>query len=377
LLDAVSEKLAKIPLMRRLAERMVREKPEVGGSQILDAVGRNPTLRNMLAQHVVEAAKDLGSGNVWEVQNHEWQKPGQLRSNSDPELGPKLIFEDAAFEKWFKEVFYPAMEEPDKSNILRLSNSCVNTYMIRFADLMEENPGAEKNDIGFTTYNFSSDRVEILIDKSFLTKKNTKGATDFNQIVPIIGDEFQHAVQFERGEIGFFQTKQVSIGVTAGATETLVFAYDIEDEIESQEGGLRVTENYIKNALLKTERQKNNFITKRESRIKGYGLISAGNDNWALNSVTRYLAKTKNPFPELNPDKVVVSPATYLTTIAGYESNYFIWGSFDPEIQTSPGQIVDREQFKIGELLPRTRDRILSEIVYTLPPCQKIKLKEQ
>jgi hypothetical protein len=66
LLDAVSEKLAKMPLMRRLAERMVREKPEVGGSQILDAVGRNPTLRNMLAQHVVEAAKDLGSGNVWE-----------------------------------------------------------------------------------------------------------------------------------------------------------------------------------------------------------------------------------------------------------------------------------------------------------------------
>jgi hypothetical protein len=66
LLDAVSEKLAKIPLMRRLAERMVREKPEVGGSQILDGVGRNPSLRNMLAQHVVEAAKDLGSGNVWE-----------------------------------------------------------------------------------------------------------------------------------------------------------------------------------------------------------------------------------------------------------------------------------------------------------------------
>jgi hypothetical protein len=71
LLDAVSEKLAKIPLMRRLAERMGKEKPEVGGSQILDAVGRNPTLRNLLAETVVEVAKDPdrfreGSGNVWE-----------------------------------------------------------------------------------------------------------------------------------------------------------------------------------------------------------------------------------------------------------------------------------------------------------------------
>lgn len=66
LLNAVTEKLAKMPLVRRLAERMSKEKPEVGGSQILDAVSRNVSLRNMLGQQVVEVAKDLGVGNPWE-----------------------------------------------------------------------------------------------------------------------------------------------------------------------------------------------------------------------------------------------------------------------------------------------------------------------
>ncbi len=69
-----------------------------------------------------------------------------------------------------------------------------------------------------TSYNFDKDRVELTFDKGL------------NNPVGALGDELEHASQFENGEIGY-----VEGGLTLG--------YDMMDEIASTRAGIAATDN--------------------------------------------------------------------------------------------------------------------------------------
>ncbi|MBL0019198.1 MAG: hypothetical protein IPP17_22915 [Bacteroidetes bacterium] len=79
-------------------------------------------------------------------------------------------------------------------------------------------------DAGSGGFNFETGQFDVTIDAKHAGK-------DFLQCVPTLGDELQHAFQFEVGEIGFAQL--------SGGGAIIPYGYDVDDILESQNGAWR------------------------------------------------------------------------------------------------------------------------------------------
>jgi hypothetical protein len=209
---------------------------------------------------------------------------------------------------WFWEMYYPAMSPEDRS-IIDALNAAEFSTKVYFTPL--------ENDVQAETgFDFSDESVTIRIAAKYEAMLTPEGQIDFKQIVPILGDELQHAYQFLKGEIGYLNINQ------AGKIYSVTVRYDLEDEIDSSEGALRAEENYILYHLLKSDEEKSAFFNTKRGRLAGFDLINNGDSNWAHNQVVGYYAFVKNPFKEA---KDLISARQYLFSI-GYKKSDFDHG---------------------------------------------------
>jgi RHS repeat-associated protein len=171
---------------------------------------------------------DAAVGRWWGVDSYALKYAGlspYAAFGDDPlrfvDPGGESLKIAAGLEDWFYGTYYTTVSEIDRSRIDQLANSDM-TYNVLFGKATGRND-AESG------FNFASGQFDITIDGA------VKGKDPFN-IIPTLGDELQHAYQYETGEIGYFQN-------IAGAISS--FGYDVDDEIESQEGAWRAMNAFI------------------------------------------------------------------------------------------------------------------------------------
>lgn len=138
---------------------------------------------------------------------------------TDPS-GELITFADPALENWFWSEYYTSMDDEYKQRIQTLNSSNVEYHISSGA--------TEFGYVARSYYDFKGDRFEIFLPKH---KK-----AEFDILVTGLGDELQHAYQFEKGKIGF---------VDLGRGSSSVIAYDLDDEVDSQIGAVSALESYM------------------------------------------------------------------------------------------------------------------------------------
>jgi hypothetical protein len=296
----------------------------------------------------------------WEVYDSTYDEPNLNRLNMETRCN-KLTFEDEEMEHWFWNIYFPAMSPEDQKTIIDLSNSCSFKFHVIF-----KNPDGEQ---GGTLYDFQKDRVEIMIATEYQEFKNANGKIDYSQSVSTLGDEFQHAKQVNEGKIGYVESKVITIGTTEDQKiESMKIAYDLEDEIESQEGALRATENYILSVLLVNEVERAAFRNTSVGRKDGYRKLLNSNENKSINLTLDFLVNVKNPFN--HPESRNWTKEKW--TQRRYAEVYFRFGSHKPGLRHSAADIISKYHFKVGSNVPETMDRRVTGIVYVNGPCNRI-----
>ncbi len=313
-----------------------------------------------------------GPLNPWEYSNSPTPMAELPRKVNLIEHGEKLTFEDGEMEAWFWNVYFPAMSKEDKDTILKLSNSCTTRYHVSFNDL------PAKGEEGGTIFNFDLNRIDLLISKKYLDYLDSKGKVDYSQTVAILGDEFQHCLQFETGEMAYIETT-----ISTGKKEAIPVGYDVADEIESQDGGLRATEAYIRNVILKDEKSRGEFLTTKEGRVNGYLLLNPNQDNPSTGLSFQYMKEVRNPFPTTVRQ---LTPKEFLLKYR-YSAAYFKLGEFKEGVKSTlayttsndsekyPMLVLNKvDKFILGRRMPETSDRIVTGIVWVRSPsdCTRI-----
>jgi hypothetical protein len=277
--------------------------------------------RELLAL-VADAAAQVAPGNPWAGGGKQAFQPAAMPDAKG------FVFSRPEMETWFWEMYYPAMSPEDRMKI-----DALNTAEIATSVLFK----APRVGVASTAFNFENKSLEINISPEYENFRTPEGGIDYKQIVPLLGDELQHAYQFLKGEIGFLNIRRPGETYSPGAS------YDLEDEVDSLEGALRAVENYVMFHFMETEQERLDFLNTKAGRIAGFDKIKDDGTNYGLNRAIGYFALVKNT---TKPPSDLISARKYVLGKGGYNRDNFALGTSNEGEKTNSKDI--QQRFPIG-----------------------------